>query len=338
MSLRGAVVRGEARLEEVVDGDARMAVVRQLLELPSCDAGPPLAVERTAPAGGATRPPVLLIHGLAQNRYSWRLSGRSFPAFLASRGFDVLNLELRGHGLSRAYGSGNAAAFHEYVADAARVVDALGTAPFVVGHSLGGAVAVGLATERRLRGVVHLAGVYTFATRNRTLRALCRLTLAWEPVLRLAPLRVQTRWTGDLVARLYAVTDVMGYGAPIAGWVPDSIERDLLEERLVEGFDWTSVEVWLEMSRWATGDRLPYHDAWGGTDVPLLVACGDADPLVTEHDARRCLEAAGSTDKELVVFDAFEHGAHWGHVDLILGRRAPEVVWPKLAGWMSRRS
>jgi pimeloyl-ACP methyl ester carboxylesterase len=199
-------------------------------------------------------------------------------------------------------------------------------------------VGIGLATEAKLAGLVHLAGIYTFATTNRTLRALGRLTLAWEPLLRLAPVRLHTRWSGDLIARLYAITDVMGYGAPIAGWAPESIERELLAERLVEGFDWTSVEVWLQMSRWAQGEPLSYREAFARTDVPLLVVVGDADPLVREQDARSCLAGSGSTDKELVVFDAFEHGGHWGHVDLILGRRAPEVVWPKLADWMLARS
>lgn len=338
VSVRGAVVRSEARLDEVIDGDERMAVVRRELELPAEDGQPPLALEQTVAAGGPSRGPVLLIHGFAQNRVSWRLSGRSFSAYLASRGFEVLNLELRGHGRSREYGAGNATAFAEYVADARRVVERLERRPFVVGHSLGGAVGIGLATEAPLAGLVHLAGVYTFATRNRTLRALGRLTLAWEPVLRLAPVRLHTGWTGELVARLYAVTDVAGYGAPIAGWAPDSIERELLAERLVEGFDWTSVEVWLQMSRWAQGERLAYADAFARTDVPLLVVAGDADPLVSEADARACYEGSGSSDKELVLFEAFEHGVHWGHVDLILGRRAPEVVWPVLAGWMLARS
>jgi pimeloyl-ACP methyl ester carboxylesterase len=336
--LIGVEVVERDEIDEIIDGRERLAVVREMLRVPGGTLGPPLAVERTRKAvGGADRPPVLLIHGLAQNRYSWRVTGRSFSAYLAGRGFDVLNLELRGHGRSRAWGAGNARSFDEYIVDAERVIDRCARAPFVIGHSLGGAVGVGVAGRRALGGLVHLAGVYAFATRNRTLRALARLTLAAEPVLGLAPVRVHTGWTGELLARLYAITDIAGYGAPIAGWAPDSIERDLLAERLVAGFDWTSVEVWLQMARWARGETPSFAAAFALADVPLLVACGDADPLVHPDDARRCFDGSGSSDKQIVVFDRFDHQVHWGHVDLILGRKAPEVVWPVLADWMLQR-
>jgi alpha-beta hydrolase superfamily lysophospholipase len=278
------------------------------------------------------------VHGFAQNRFSWRLSRRSFVAHLAAEGFEVLNFELRGHGLSREYGAGNASEFHEYVLDAQRVVRRCARPPFVVGHSLGGAVGIGVATETELAGLVHLAGVYGFASRNRTLRALAHATLAWEPWLRSLPVNVSTGWAGDVISRLYAVTDIAGYGAPIAGWAPDSIERDLLDERLSLGFDWTSLAVWLQMSRWATGEPLAYREAFGTTDVPLLVIAGDNDPLVRPGDARDCFEGSGSTDKELLIFDPFEHQVHWGHIDLIVGRLAPDEVWPRITAWLTDRS
>jgi polyhydroxyalkanoate synthase len=326
------------RVEEVAEVGSVVPLVREVVLLPGGKGEPPLVVERTTRPEGPTRPPVVLIHGFAQNRFTWRVSGRSFVAALAREGFEVLNLELRGHGRSREAGAGNATAFSEYVADARRVVGACDRPPFVIGHSLGGGVGVGLATEVPLAGLVHLAGVYTFASRNRTLRWLARTTVGFEPLLRAAPIRLHTGWTGQLVSSLYQVTDILGYGAPIAGWVPGSLERDLLEERLVQGFDWTSVEVWLQMSRWALGEPFAWREAFRTTDVPLLVVVGDADPLVTEGDARACFEESGSRDKRYQLFDAFEHGVHWGHVDLILGKDAPRVVWPVLLDWLRARS
>lgn len=334
----GGLLRGlpppEVR-EEVVHGD-RLATVRRdhvLLE-----DGPPLVVERTVSADG--RPPrasVVLVHGFAQNRYTWRVSGRSMVAGLADAGFEVLNLELRGHGLSRRMGSGNARGFEEYIDDVARVARTCARPPFCVGHSLGGAVVVGASGRVPLAGVVPIAGVFTFASRNRTLRALGRLSLALSPVLR-SPVRMSTGWAGRLLGQLYAVSDIAGYGFPIAGWVPGSMERDLLEERLALGFDWTSLDVWLEMSAWANGAPVPGTEGFGAVDVPLLVLVGDADPLVRPADARACFEASGSTDKQLVELDAFHHAVHWGHVDLLLGRRAPEVVWPIVFDWLTARS
>lgn len=336
--MRDVRVRDRERLDEIVHGDDTEPVFRERLELPAEDGHPPLAVERTIPVAGPFRPPVILVHGFAQNRYSWRLSRRSMVAWLARQGHEVLVLELRGHGESRALGAGNATEFHEYVVDLLRVIRRVEVPPFVIGHSLGGAVAIGASTEVPLAGLVHLAGVYTFATDNRTLRGLAHLTKAFEPLLTLAPVRMKTGWAGDLIARLYSVTDIAGYGAPIAGWVPDSFERDLLEERLTKGFDWTSVEVWLQMSRWATGEPLAYAPRFAEIDLPLLVIVGDADPLVRPADARRCYEGSGSTDKELLLMEAFEHQVHWGHIDLILGRKAPEEVWPRIGAWLAARS
>jgi pimeloyl-ACP methyl ester carboxylesterase len=321
---------------EIVDRDRAIPLLREVLRIDV--GGPPLAVERTVRPGGPTRPPVILIHGLAQNRFTWRVSGRSLVARLAEEGFEVLNLELRGHGTSRAWGAGNARGFEEYVEDLLRVVDRCERRPFAIGHSLGAGVAIGAATRRPIAGLVHLAGVFAFARRNRALRALAHLTLAAEPLLRAAPVRVSTGWAGELIGRLYAVTDIAGFGFPISGWTPGSIERELLAERLALGFDWTSIEVWLEMSRWATGAPFAYREAFAALDIPLLVLAGDRDPLVPPADAQECFDASGSRDKRIVVFDAFDHRVHWGHVDLILGREAPSVVWPVLLDWLAERS
>jgi polyhydroxyalkanoate synthase len=296
----------------------------------------PLVVERVtgATTGG---PPVLLVHGLAQNRFTWRVKQRSMSGFLASRGYVVYNVELRGHGRSRAAGSQNATGFADYISDVAAVVDAVGEPPFAIGHSLGGGVLAGAATRVPLRGLVHLAGVFAFATQNPTLRALARLSLRLEPLLMQAPVRARTGWVGDLLGGAYSLTDLAGYGLPLAGWVPGSIERDLLEERLTRGFDWTSVEVWLEMARWATGEPFPWASDFAHTDVPLLVIAGDQDRLLSPEDARRCFEASGSRDKAFLELNLFDHGSHFGHLDLILGRHAPVQVWGPIVAWLEER-
>jgi len=334
-------IRAEVSEHQVHDGQTLLVEVEELV-LPASDGEPPLAVERTRRVEGRTgsEEAVVLVHGFAQNRYTWRIAGRSMAAALAGAGFDVFNLELRGHGRSRELLPENASTFDDYVLDAERVVEAVGRRgrpPFLIGHSLGGAVGIGVATRRPLAGLVHLAGIYTFASQNRTLRAVAAATLQLEPLLQASRVRLSTGLAGELLGQLYSVTEIAGYGFPIRGWVPESIERPLLEERLAQGFDWTSVEVWLQMARWARGERFAYRDAWRSTDVPLLVVVGDDDPLVREGDAAACFEESGSQDKQLQVFDAFHHEVHWGHVDLILGRKAPEHVWPRLIGWMAAR-
>jgi polyhydroxyalkanoate synthase len=322
----------KSELTETVDGAQSIDVIRELLRYPG-----DIAVERTTPRSGPTRRAVILVHGFAQNRFTWRLSGRSLVARLCAEGFEVLNVELRGHGESRRLGSKNATEFGQYVQDLTAVIARCASPPFVIGHSLGGGVAVGAVTQvgGGVAGLVHLAGLFSFGKANPTIRALARMSLAMEPTL--LRVRVRTGWVGTLLGRLYRVSDVAGYGFPIAGWAPGSMSRELLEERLKLGFDWTSIEVWLEMSRWATGEPFPYAAPFAKVDVPLLVLCGDADPLLPPADARVCYDRSGSSDRSFIEFEPFEHGGHWGHIDLILGDRAPTVVWPTLVQWLLDR-
>jgi len=335
--MRAAEVMAEERITERIHADDSVEMILQRLKIPGTDRVPTLAAERLVLPESPPRGAVLLVHGLAQNRYTWRCSTRSLAGKLAAEGFDVYNLELRGHGRSRAYGAPNAGAFHDYVEDLCRVVEACDTRPFVVGHSLGGAAAVGAATQVPLAGLVHLAGVFTFATENPTLRAICKLSLRLEQALLLPKARLSTAWAGRVLGRLYRITDVAGYGFPIAGWTPNSMERSLVEERLERGFDWESVEVWLQLCQWATGAPFAYRSAFEEVDTPLLVLAGDHDVLARPADARACYEASGSSDKTLVIFDSFDHQVHWGHVDLILGRLSPEETWPVLVKRLAER-
>ena len=85
---------------------------------------------------------------------------------------------------------------------------------------------------------------------------------------------IRTRLGGRIAAKLYSLTDITGYTFPVSGWWPGSIEPDLLAERLEKGFDWTSVRVWQEMSRWAVEGRFDYEEAWAETALPRHVAPG----------------------------------------------------------------
>lgn len=310
--------------------------LREEWSWPASDAGPPLVAQVVLPP--EPRATVILVHGLAQNRHTWAIGERSLPHYLASRGLASVNLELRGHGRSREAGSGNARHFSEYVDDVVRVAQSLSAPPFVLGHSLGAAAGVGAATRTPLAGLVHVAGVYRFASANPVLRGIARASMLAAPWLTQASVRVSTAWAGRLIGTLYGLTDIAGHGLPLAGWVPGSMERPLLEARLRDGFDWTSLEVWLELASWANGVQFPYAEAFRATDIPLLVLAGDADPLARPVDARACYDDAASADKQFIELEPFEYGAHWGHIDILLGRRAPRIVWPLIGDWLVERS
>ncbi|HVY48917.1 MAG TPA: alpha/beta fold hydrolase, partial [Minicystis sp.] len=99
--------------------------------------------KRAAANDGGTLAPVLLVHGYGQNRYAWHLPSRSFSNYLARAGFDVYNLDLRGHGRSRHLGAQRPRHVSEFVREdvptALEEVQRLsgGRPVFYVGHSLG---------------------------------------------------------------------------------------------------------------------------------------------------------------------------------------------------------
>ncbi|NOY24997.1 MAG: alpha/beta hydrolase, partial [Oligoflexia bacterium] len=296
---------------------------------------------------GPTRPPVLLVHGFAQNRYSWHNSHRSWTAWLAQRGWDTWDLELRGHGRSRKAGVSGAEVFSDYVLDVRLAAAALPGPAFWIGHSLGGAAlfaaaaemstAAQVAAEPLPLGIVGIGAVYSFAQSNRFLKLLGQITHSFRDAPWMSAVQVRTRLAGRLLSRIYGVSDIAGYAFPISGWWPGSIEPAVLQERLELGLDWTSVKVWQEMARWAATGRFEWDEAWSQTDLPLLVIAGDKDHLMPPPDAKVAYARSGSRDRTWQVFDDWHHDVHWGHLDLVLGRLAPIHVWPLVDAWMASR-
>ncbi len=93
-------------------------------------------------AAGRDGPPILLLHGFGADRLSWTAN----VATLEAQG-RVLTLDLPGHGASlAAVGDGSV---HDVADGVATALDRHGPGPMhVVGHSLGGAVALMLAQAR----------------------------------------------------------------------------------------------------------------------------------------------------------------------------------------------
>lgn len=92
--------------------------------------------------GGAGAPPLVVLHGLLGSSRNWQSAG----AALAARGPRVVALDLRNHGESPwAAACGHA----EMAGDVAAWIDRSGLAPVhLLGHSLGGKVAMRLAVDR----------------------------------------------------------------------------------------------------------------------------------------------------------------------------------------------
>jgi len=346
VSLPSADRRGDAR------PPTRGPTLLKELWVARTPGGVPLSLVRKrlpAPPRGA----VVLVHGFAQNRYAWHVPQRSLSDHLAAAGFDVYNLELRGVGRSRALGAPAATTVRELVAeDLPAALEAVRRAsgedrPFLLGHSLGALVALAAAGRApdRVRGVVSLAGIYRFATRNALLRAVggvaTRLPLGAAP----PQARVPTDAVGRALHAARALFDArVAERLPLQAWAPGSMAEDVLAEAVRRSFEPASWGVTRDLATLASGR--PLRDADGEPllapwerqhEVPLLVVAGADDVLVSPEDAKAAWERAATPDRTYLTPRREPGEPGWGHMDLLLGDRAPQRVWPRLTEWLAAR-
>lgn len=343
------------RTREVVNLDETTLLYKELFEVRTRD-DVRLIVTRKRPVERTRdRSPVILIHGLGQNRFSYDLSRRSMLNYLVREGFEVYNAELRGHGLSRANGSPYPKEFDDYVdSDLPALIDFVRRLSrhdrvFVVGHSLGATIAYAAAYEQQqhLRGLVSIAGPCHFGRGVPLLRVLAKVLGPPQRVFRvegLLPDYFLVDLIGVLASPVIHLIDHPLNRVLDHIWLPGSIERDVLLERIGLGFDRTGTAVIGILVRWA--DSGEFHDAnrerdfeeqLKGVEVPALFVTGDRDTAVPWPSVEGAFQSLRGPDKTWREFGLEKDGAHFGHCDLICGREAPRVVWPVISEWLKKR-
>jgi len=332
-------------VEQSVAGDR---VVKLVKDVVMTAGSVPLGMVRKRLAGPEpSRGSVLLVHGFGQNRYTWHTSRRSFSAFLAAEGYDVFNLDLRGHGRSRRFGAGSPRLLDDYLKEdvpsaAAEVLRLSGDSRlFLIGHSMGGLLTYGAgATSLRpvLRGTITLGAPYRFGQGSVALVLLRQLllTLRFTGLLDGNP-RLPLGLIGRHLRRRRHLWNAPRLPIPIRVWRPGSVEDDILDEYLDRAFDWTNIQIALDILRigadralTSRDGRTDYGAAFEHLDKPLLVIAGSEDTLAPPESVRPAFERSESRDKSFRAFPL-------GHIDLIVGRESPSTVWPTVRDWLNRR-
>jgi pimeloyl-ACP methyl ester carboxylesterase len=309
-----------------------------------------LSLWSRAPTQQRFAQPVVLCHGLGNNHAFFEFRGRAHLArVLADAGFRVFTVDFRGAGRSVAPDQSFAdATIDDHIdIDAPAIADAVEQLTgerrlFWVGHSLGGVIGV-LASARglegKLDGLVTIGSPLSFDRRPLFLRGLLA-GRALAPSGRF-PLRV----LATLIAPLSTLTP-----PPSLAKVSALVENiDALEQRylLANVFAdlWKGVLVQLE--RWiATGELRSLRDgtdlrgaAFAVRDVPTLVIGGSHDQLAPVHVTRALFDGLQAADKELVLVGReFGQLVDYGHGDLVLGRHAPDEVYPAIVSFLERHA
>jgi pimeloyl-ACP methyl ester carboxylesterase len=329
-------------VEQCIDRDQRRSFRKEIVVTSS---RVPLAMvrKRALEGGGGTRAPVLLVHGFGQNRYAWHLPARSFANHLAAEGFDVFNLDLRGHGRSRCLGAGRCAGIEDYVREdlpaAIEEVQALSgkRSVWLVGHSLGGLVSYASAPrlEGAVAGIASIGSPYHFTRGSWTLGALAVLfrALSVAPVpnapLPLAPVGLSMR-----VLRRFAESPL--YPIPVRGWHAGALEPHVLDQHLRMAFDRAALAEMIDLFGWAVerrfgGAESDYVERFEGMNLPLLVLAGANDDLAPPASVRPGFTKSRSRDKTYRVLPL-------GHIDLLVGRDAPLMTWSLVTKWLMTRA
>lgn len=343
------MILNESRVEQTIDRDERGRFLKSLVVVKVPDrSGPvPLAmIRKRSGASDETRAPVLLIHGYGQNRYVWHLPARSFSNYLARAGFDVFNLDLRGHGRSRHLGARLPAHVTEFVReDVPAAVEEIqrlsGNRPvYVIGHSLGGLIAYAAAPRLNgaLAGVTTLGSPYQFTRGSPTLAILGWIMLHLDRRMPLGHGALELKGLGEAMRSLRTFIESPVFPLPIRGFAPRSMEPQVLAQHMSLAMDRGSITVlrnmFLRAAEWrSSGDRLgglADAEAFEAADIPMLVIAGTRDDLAPPSSVEPAFLRSRSTDK---TYRAFPRG----HIDLVMGTDATQTIWPLIESWIGTR-
>jgi polyhydroxyalkanoate synthase subunit PhaC len=308
----------------------------------------PLAMIRKRSASRkSTEASVLLIHGYGQNRYTWHLPSRSFSNYLARAGFDVFNLDLRGHGRSRHLGARRPGHVTDFVReDVPAAIEEIrrisGARPvYLIGHSLGGIVSYATAPTLgdAVGGVVTLGSPYLFTRGSWALALLGQLMLSVDRRMPLGQGALALERFGEALRLARAFIESPIFPLPIRGFVPGSMEPRVLTQHMSLAMDSGSIAVLRNMfldaaasrqSGHRLGSLFGYAERFEGLDLPLLVIAGKLDDVAPPASVKPAYDFSRSSDKTYREFPR-------GHLDIVVGRDAPLTIWPLIEAWLKTR-
>jgi pimeloyl-ACP methyl ester carboxylesterase len=295
-----------------------------------------LRLGRRRPRAAPRRPPVLLVHGLAMNRqaFDFGVERYSVAAFLSRAGFDCFTLDLRGHGRSR-LGPSRHWNLDTYLReDLPAAFDAIRAETgeervLYVGHSQGAILGMAACAlhPTRVAALVALGGPTHFAHQprlatlvklrhlgaGRFLRELARLVApfsgAWHPSL--LELAINVR----------------------------NVERPIYRRLLANGMEDLQPGVLEQFATFVREDSfrsadgaVDYRRLLPGCAQPALFVSAQKDGIAPPRVVEASFEAWGGPKR------LWRAGADFGHTDLLLGRTAPEVVFPALRDFLLEHS
>lgn len=290
---------------------------------------------RYPPRPGGGGEPLILSHGLGLGSGSLDLREESSLARAAwERGYDVYLVEHRGdlHALPPAPGA--SFDFDDLVdQDVPAILDAvLHRSRFHramwIGHALGGQLLYGhlaRAGSERLAAGISLCAPVRFTAPPSALRAAAMVSQLIPP-----------SWSvpGRQLHRMLAPSGSTGSLGSLAA---DTSGPDL-RGLMLDGMGDVHAGLVRQMSRWLTSgwmsdrhDRFDYTAGMKGQRLPMMLLSAGGDRLCPPAAVRPVAEVMDGPDLRWV-----ELPDDWSHLDVLVGRRAAQVVHPLILDWLEQ--
>lgn len=296
-----------------------------------------------------SRYPILLVHGLASNALNmdFPLEELSLAKYLHRAGFDTWIVDLRGSGLSKRKGlRPHRWTFDDYVfRDLPVTIEKIlqiTKAPRLhwLGHSLGGLLAFPFhqtyAQPEVFQSLVTLAAPLTTHARVGYFKYLYHLDglLRWLPTLPYASI--------SKAIALYPKS-LMLFKNQIL-FSRENMNEEILRHLLKEVVESVPSSLILQIHSWfrhnyfaSLGREVDYLANMDTMNMPILMMTGTADSFISPADVRLAFRQIPNADKTFLLFGEKQGHQHdYGHVDLLLGKNAPQEVFPHIVTWLKK--
>jgi pimeloyl-ACP methyl ester carboxylesterase len=329
--------------------DARVETME--IELPTL--GHHIALFHHLPNVKRFREPVIVCHGLGANRFNMDFSNDgtgsdriSLARALLRAGFDVWVLELRGRGRARVPRGADWSLDDEVREDLPRaietVLDLTGEQQVLwVGHSKGGILQFLFMADRhpaasKVKALVGIGSPGTFQSQRRELKFLIdvghvlalsgrRIPLALIAKLGI-PIAGLVHFLGRRTLPVVAAIDV-----PILRRIMASLAADIAPGVMRQFAEWFRNGGFITR---ADGTR--YDQDFSSITAPILLIAGAVDFLAPPESVQFVFDRVSSEDKTFAVMGrASGCVVDYGHGDLVVGKHAPDEVFPKVVDWLS---
>ncbi len=315
------------------------------------DDGWSIHLQRYQPAADGDCAPVLFVHGMGANRYNFDLNPRhSLARAVAAAGFDSWVIELRGRGLSpvpegvRADWNFEDFLQHDLRRAVAFIRGETGRPIHWVGHSMGGMLGVAYA---QVFGQADLGSLTLFATPLMFGRrqVMVRLWGTFAQVHRLLPTMDQEKWGRRMLPLMSRSSKALDFFMRYLA-NPDNVDDETIPEIFGKLVTNEAPSIVLQFSDWVRAGEIrsadkafSYTQGLTRVSLPCLFITGINDRMAPPTYTRRQIKRLGSDQVRLLVLSRKAgFSADYGHGDLMIGKRAPEEVYPVVIDWLTQQA